>query len=403
MIEPCAGMKIVHGMDIQCPLAGHGVGVQVIQLQRGDHLFDAHLAALMGTAAKSGSKLRRIIGWPFAMAYGAVLRLRHALYDHGAWRSERPAVPTIAIGNLSFGGTGKTPLMELVLRTLEATAPLATLSRGYGRKGTDIHEVLATDTAEHSGDEPLQVKRKFPEVRVFVGADRVKAISRIQAQVPEVKAVVLDDALQHRALAAGLNILLTTWQRPFSDDMLVPAGTLRDLPGRAHAAQIVVVTKCPALPDAPERQRWRQRLGLHEGQELFFSGIAYDAPTGVDGSGQLPTDSCLLVTGIADPAPLVAHVRGLFKQVEHVSFPDHHAFSPADLARLAERYAKFAPGPKMLVTTEKDATRLGSVLAGSPLDGTPLATIAMRAVILNEPERFADLIRRHVGPHPAHR
>jgi purine-nucleoside phosphorylase len=134
-------------------------------------------------------------------------------------------------------------------------------------------------------------------------------------------------------------------------------------------------------------------LGLHEGQELFFSGIAYDAPTGVDGSGQLPTDSCLLVTGIADPAPLVAHVRGLFKQVEHVSFPDHHAFSPADLARLAERYAKFAPGPKMLVTTEKDATRLGSVLAGSPLDGTPLATIAMRAVILNEPERFADHLK----------
>jgi tetraacyldisaccharide 4'-kinase len=357
----------------------------------------------MGTAANYGSKLRRIIGWPIAMAYGGVLLLRHALYDHGAFRSERPAVPTIAIGNLSFGGTGKTPMMELVLRTLAGTAPLATLSRGYGRKGSGIHEVQATDTADHSGDEPLQVKRKFPEVRVFVGAERVKVITHIRSKVPEVKAVVLDDALQHRALDAGLNILLTTWQRPFSEDMLVPAGTLRDLPGRAKAAQVVVVTKCPSLPDATEHQRWRQRLGLRQGQELFFSGIAYEAPKMASGNGPMTTDNGLLITGIADPAPLVAHVCGLFKQVEHVPFPDHHAFSPADLARLAERYAKFAPGPKMLVTTEKDATRLGSVVAGSPLDGLPLATIGMRAIILNEPERFEHLIRHHVGPHQAHR
>lgn len=358
---------------------------------------------MMGTGANYGSTVRRLFGAPFALLYGGVLRLRHALYDAGLLARHRPAVPTIAIGNLSLGGTGKTPLMELVLRTLTGTAPLATLSRGYGRKGTDIHEVQATDMADRSGDEPLQVKRKFPAVRVFVGAERVKAIAHILEQVPDVKAVVLDDALQHRPLDAGLNILLTTWQRPYSEDMLVPAGTLRDLPSRAKAAQIVVVTKCPALPDAPERQRWRQRLGLRDDQALFFGGIAYDAPAGVHASGPLTTDSCLLVTGIADPAPLLAHVRGLYKQVEHVAFPDHHAFSPADLARLAARYAKFAPGPKMLVTTEKDATRLGSVIAGSPLDGTPLATIAMRAVILNEPERFADLIRRHVGPHQAHR
>jgi tetraacyldisaccharide 4'-kinase len=281
--------------------------------------------------------------------------------------------------------------------------PLATLSRGYGRQGTDFHEVRATDTATKSGDEPLQVKRKFPEVRVFVGADRVKAIAQIKEQVRGLKAVVLDDALQHRPLEAGLNILLTTWQRPYSEDMLVPAGTLRDVTSRAQAAQVVVVTKCPHVPDTTEQQRWRQRLGLRVGQELFFSGIAYDAPKMATGSDQPTTDNCLLVTGIADPAPLVAHVRGLFKQVEHVAFPDHHAYSPADLVRLAERYAKFAPGPKMLVTTEKDATRLGSVIAGSPLQGVLLATIGMRAVILNEPARFEHLIRHHVGPHQAHR
>lgn len=354
---------------------------------------------------------------PFAWLYGAALRLRHALYDAGVLRSVHPVVPTIAIGNLALGGTGKTPMLELVLRTLAGTAPLATLSRGYGRNGTGFHEVQATDTFELAGDEPLQVKRKFPEARVFVGADRVGAIARIQQEVPGVKAVVLDDALQHRRLDAGLNLLLTTWQRPWCDDALLPAGRLRDLPSRRKAAQIAVVTKCPDLPSPEEQARWRERLGLGMEQELFFAGIAYEelmlavgsrqSSVGsgqpavhqdpIEGDCQLPTANCLLVTGIESPQPLVEHLRRS-RTVEHLAFPDHHAFNRADLQRIAQRYATFAPGPKTLVTTEKDAARLGS-LKGTPLEGLPLATIGMRAVILNEPQRFAELIRRHVGPH----
>ena len=238
----------------------------------------------------------------------------------------------------------------------------------------------------------------------------VRAIQRIQQEVGGVKAVVLDDALQHRRLDAGLNILLTTWDHPYCEDALLPAGRLRDLPGRAKAAHVVVVTKCPGLPDGSEQQRWRTRLGLSAGQTLFFTGIAYEdlrwlGPATGSTTGAMPAEpqSCLLFTGIADPRPLVDHVRQHFMQVEHVAFPDHHAFSKADLRHLAERYAKFAAGPNMLVTTEKDAARLGSVIAGSALEGLPLATIGMRAVVLNEPDRFADLIHRHVGAHPAHR
>lgn len=356
-------------------------------------------------------RLRRILLWPLSVIYGAILHIRHGLYDRGILKSTRPAVATIAIGNLALGGTGKTPMMELVLRTLEGSTPLTTLSRGYGRKTTSIHEVRPDDSAERSGDEPLQVKTNFPAVRVFVGADRVKAIEQIQRDVPEVKAVVLDDALQHRRLNAGLNILLTTAQRPYCDDVLIPAGTLRDVRSRAKAAQLVVVTKCDALPSPAEQQRWRERLGLASEQRLFFAGIGYDEPMQLAaGSGQsavfqhpLPTANCLLLTGIVDPSPLLDHLRPRFQHFEHIAFPDHHTFTPSDLRRLADVFGSFAAGPKTLITTEKDAARLRSVINGSPLEGLPLAVIGMRTVILNEPDRFADLIRTHVATHPTHR
>lgn len=350
-------------------------------------------------------RLRRILLWPFTVFYGAILHVRHALFDAGILKSTRPSVPTIAIGNLALGGTGKTPMMELVLRTLEGTAPLATLSRGYGRSSTTMHEVRMNDTAEQSGDEPVQVKNKFPVVRVFVGVDRVRAIELIQRQVRDIKAVILDDALQHRRLNAGLNILLTTEQRPYSDDALIPAGSLRDVRARANAAHLVVVTKCQATPSTTEQHHWRERLGLKPEQRLFFSGIGYDQPRTLAGApiDKDPAASALVFTGIVQPDPFIVHVRSLFGNVQHIAFPDHHAFTPAELRRLADVFGSFAAGPKTLITTEKDAARLRSVIDGSPLNGLPLAVIGMRAIILNEPERFATLIRDHVATHPADR
>lgn len=349
----------------------------------------------------------RVALLPISWLYGAALRIRHALYDMGLLRSQRPSVTTIAIGNLALGGTGKTPMLELVLRSLEGLGPLVTLSRGYGRRSDDIHEVTALDTAQRSGDEPLQVKRNFPDARVFVGADRVTAIGIIRREVPDVRVVVLDDALQHRALDAGLNILLTTWQRPWCDDTLLPSGRLRDLPSRSKAAQIVVVTKCPGLPAPDEQKRWRERLRLHDGQDLFFAGIMYEEPritaSGDRSSGRASdwrTADLLLFTGIADAQPLVDYLKADHR-MEHIAFRDHHAFTSAELDGLAARYATFAAGPKMLITTEKDAARLGST-TGTPLEGIPLATIGMKTVILNEPQRFAELIRRHVATHTAH-
>ncbi len=355
----------------------------------------------------------RLLLLPFAWLYGAVLRIRHLLFDRGALKSSSATMPTIVIGNIALGGTGKTPHVELALRTLVDVGQLATLSRGYGRTGNDFHEVHREDNASIAGDEPLMLKRKFSGVRVFVGADRVAGIDAIVHAAPNVKAVVLDDAFQHRRLKAGLNIVLTTWQKPWFRDHLFPAGTLRDLPSRARQADAVVVTKCSALPSVDEQQRWRERLKLRNDQPLFFSGLRYTEPRSLhDSTMNVPTGSnasAFLLTGIADASLLREHVRSLFGQMKHLAFADHHSFSPADQMRIATGFATFVgpeiPGrtPGTLITTEKDAARLGSALVNGPMEDIPIAVIGVQAEILNEPHEFAALLRSHVATHPAHR
>ncbi len=349
----------------------------------------------------------RLLLLPFAWLYGGVLRVRHALYDHGWRKSEEVGLPTIVIGNIALGGTGKTPHVELAVRTLMDHGPLATLSRGYGRDDRHFHEVHREDDASVAGDEPLMIKRKFSGVRVFVGADRVAGIQAIQQRAPDVKAVVLDDAFQHRRLKAGLNVVLTTWAKPWHKDHLLPVGTLRDLPSRARLAEAVIVTKCPGNPSTEEQGHWRQRLALRTDQQLFFSGLRYATPRSLHDSTMIvrtgADTAALLVTGIADAAPLWEHVKGLFGTVEHMAFPDHHAFSAADQQRIALRFVSFAGLEKTLITTEKDAARLGPALVNGPLEDIPIAVIGIEAEILNDPHAFTALLRSHVATHPAHR
>lgn len=358
---------------------------------------------MMGAGNYSG-RARRILLAPIGWSWGLILRVRHALFDRGILKSHRPAVPTIVVGNLSFGGTGKTPHVELVLESLRDLSPLATLSRGYGRSGRELREVMPGDRAIDVGDEPLMLKRAHPGINVFVGADRVNALQGIRQAVPGVKAVVLDDAFQHRRLDAGLNILLTTWGRPWSDDALVPAGTLRDLKARARTAQVVIVSKCPLPPSAGEQARWRDRLRLGTEQHLFFSAIEHGTPAFIHAAhGEVPIGrdaAALLVTGIADPGPLLEHARKTWGMVGHVAFPDHHPFSPADIGRLAGVFATFARPPKTIITTAKDAVRLLPLIPGSALENDPIAVVPVKAGILNEPDGFAALLRQHVAAHP---
>lgn len=350
--------------------------------------------------------LLRVLLSPFAWLYALVLKTRHALYDLSILNSTRPAVPTIVIGNLALGGTGKTPHVELVIDILKHSGPIATLSRGYGRKGNEFREVQLNDDPASVGDEPLQLKQKDPGIHVFVGADRIRSIGIIHQKIPDLKAIVLDDALQHRRLNASLNILLTTWNRPYFKDALLPAGRLRDVTSRAKAAQIVIVTKCPLLPSIEEKDGWRRDLHLRSDQELFFSGIEYSAAYSMEDRSPIEISKekdVLLVTGIADPQPLVDHFRPRCSRLEHFAFPDHHRFTKSDLQRLKERSGKFAPEGQLIVTTEKDAVRLRPLIEGGRLGNIPIAVIGIRAVLLNGSNRFGALIKEHVGKDKAHR
>lgn len=291
------------------------------------------------------------------MIYGLVLRIRHWLYDKGWKKSFPAAVPTVCVGNLTVGGTGKTPHVELLLRLLigEWQQP-AVLSRGYKRKSKGFQIIPHDGSARLYGDEPVQIARKFPDILVAVDQDRVHGCEQLAAKA---SCVVLDDAFQYRRLQATLNVVLVDYNRPIFKDRLLPWGRLRDLPGRLKAARAVIVTKCPAEVSDEERALWRKNLKLTQEQPLFFTTLQYIAAQPVFPEADkhyLYAKQCTVVTGIANDAPLRRYLSDTYKILQHLQFPDHHAYGKGDLRRIAG--AVKASATSCLITTEKDAQRL---------------------------------------------
>lgn len=279
------------------------------------------------------------------------MRLRHHLYDRSLLSSFKSRIPVISIGNLSFGGVGKTPMVEYLVEHFKDKCRVAVLSRGYGRKTTGFIKASDKSSAEEIGDEPCQYIRKFPNIQVAVDADRARGI-RLLEDTSDL--IILDDAMQHRAVRAGLSLLLTTYGRPYFQDELVPAGYLRDIKSRASAAQIIIVTKCPPDLLPSQAEAFRQKLKLKAGQEAFFCTISY-ADYLISDDGRKPLESLktqkfTLVTGIANPKPLTDFLSHSGFDFEHFSYPDHHYFSRKELSLLGEK--------KLIVTTEKDYMRL---------------------------------------------
>ena len=291
------------------------------------------------------------------MIYGLVLRIRHLLYNKGWKKCFSAQVPTVCVGNITVGGTGKTPHVELLLRLLLAAGKQpAVLSRGYKRKLKGFQQVPADGTAALYGDEPVQIAHKFPEVPVAVDKDRVHGCDQLAAKA---SCIVLDDAFQYRRLRATLNLVLVDYNRPIFMDRLLPWGRLRDLPGRLKAAQAVIVTKCPAELSAQEREAWRKDLHLSPEQPLFFTTLQYGTPLPVfpeADSHYLYAKQCTVLTGIANDAPLRSYLSDTYKIGQHLQFPDHHAYSKADLRTIGR--AIQASATSCLFTTEKDAQRL---------------------------------------------
>ena len=293
------------------------------------------------------------------MIYGLVLRIRHLLYNKG-WKKQFSApLPTVCVGNITVGGTGKTPHTELFLRLLLAAGKQpAVLSRGYKRKLKGFQLVPVDGTAALYGDEPAQIAHKFPQVPVAVDKDRVHGCEQLTGN-KALSCIVLDDAFQYRRLQATLNIVLVDYQRPIFKDRLLPWGRLRDLPARLKAAQVVIVTKCPAELSDQEREAWRQDLHLAPEQPLFFTTLQYSAPQPVFPEADnhyLYAKQCTVLTGIANDAPLRNYLSDTYKIGQHLRFPDHHAYGKADLRTI--EHAIRISGTSCLFTTEKDAQRL---------------------------------------------
>ena len=291
------------------------------------------------------------------MIYGLVLRIRHLLYDKG-WKKRFPAaVPTICVGNITVGGTGKTPHVELLLRLLLAAGKQpAVLSRGYKRKLKGFQLLPADSSAALYGDEPVQIAHKFPEVPVAVDKDRVHGCEQLASKA---SCIVLDDAFQYRRLQATLNVVLVDFHRPIFKDRLLPWGRLRDLPGRLKAAQVVIVNKCPAELSDQERAQWRKNLKLSSEQSLFFTTLRYGTPLPVFPDADkhyLYAKQCTVFTGIANDTPLRNYLSDTYKIGQHLQFPDHHAYTRADIRRIAG--AVKASATSCVFTTEKDAQRL---------------------------------------------
>jgi tetraacyldisaccharide 4'-kinase len=250
------------------------------------------------------------------------------------------------VGNLAVGGTGKTPMSEYLINLLSQNYKVALLSRGYGRQTSGFRLANEHDTAQTIGDEPMQIHRHFPDIPVAVCADRVKGVRRLQQLFPDLQCIILDDAYQHRKLRCGFSVLLTPYDRLYVHDHMLPWGRLRDLPSQSIRANVVVVTKCPDAMQPIDRRIVANALAMPSYQQLCFAQIAYQT---------LPLPATpLLLTGIANPSPILQHLQKQYPDTELMAFPDHHAFTNKDVKNILEKAKDYA----CVVTTEKDYMRL---------------------------------------------
>ncbi|MBA4139260.1 MAG: tetraacyldisaccharide 4'-kinase [Segetibacter sp.] len=303
----------------------------------------------------------RILLFPFSLLYGVAVIIRNFLYDANIIKSVSFNLPIIAVGNLSVGGTGKSPMVEYLIRLLKNRYEIATLSRGYKRKTKGYALANAHTTALEIGDEPMQFHAKFPDVAVAVGEERIVAIPQLLHDRPKTQVIILDDALQHRAIGAGLNILLTDCSNLFTRDFFLPTGDLRDQRSSYERAQIVIVTKCPPDFSEDEKNKIKKEIDLKPGQLIFFTGIEYAKPYHIitRQEKEITTDDeILLVCGIANPKPLKSYLAAHSKAYYDHTFSDHHIFIIDDLREIQQKLDEIQADKKMIITTEKDAVRL---------------------------------------------
>lgn len=309
--------------------------------------------------------MRKLLLYPFSLLYGLVMIIRNWLYDKGILKIHAFDFPVISVGNISAGGTGKSPHIEYLVRLLSEKYSVATLSRGYGRRSKGFAQATKNSTFLEVGDEPLQFVSKFDQIHVAVDEDRVNGIQELIHRFPGLDVILLDDAYQHRAVKPGLSILLTDFYNLYSDDFLLPAGYLREPVCGSRRADIIVVTKTRSVYSPLTYKRLHESLKPRDHQKLFLSYIKYGALTPIRAQEcairkSKVASTILLVAGIANPYPLEDHLRNVCSDLITITFPDHHKYTPNDIEIIKKKFDDIFTKNKIIVTTEKDLMRLKS-------------------------------------------
>ena len=344
---------------------------------------------------------------PLSWLYGGVVGVRNFCFDVGLLKSRAFHVPIIAVGNITVGGTGKTPHVEYLVRLLQKNFHVAVLSRGYKRKTSGYMLANEQSTVREIGDEPMQMKQKFPDISVAVDKKRVHGIERLTGDDERLDVILLDDAFQHRYVKPGVNILLVDYHRLVIYDKLLPAGRLREPLKGKNRADIVIITKCPKELKPMEFRVITKAMNLYPYQHLYFTTLAYDQPVPVfpneaqplaDGlSTCLKNQHVLLLTGIASPRQLEEDLAPLTTHLSPLTFTDHHDFRRKDIERINEAFAQL-PSPKIIITTEKDAVRLTSVegLSNEVRQHLYAIPVSIRFMQQEQAEKFNDFIVGYV-------
>lgn len=306
--------------------------------------------------------LIKILVLPIAILYGIGVSLNNFLYSKNVLKSITFSLPVISVGNLTVGGSGKSPHTEYLIRLLKPFIKVGVISRGYGRKSRGFRMVKVRDRSDQTGDEPLQIKRKNPDVPVAVSESRGTGIPKLVGQYPDLKTIIMDDGFQHREVNPAMNILLTEYSSRYTKDFLLPVGRLREWRTGAARADAIVVTKSPTDLSREEAEKIVAELKPKSHQKVFFSYLTYgQAYYFFDPRKKLvhvPGGEIIVLTGIANPEPLFDHYADRVEKIHSLAFPDHHDFKPYDLGQLKKMYDQLEMKIHFVVTTEKDAVRL---------------------------------------------
>lgn len=298
---------------------------------------------------------------PLALIYGIGVSLRDFFYSRNLLKGVEFDLPVISVGNLSMGGAGKTPHVEYIVRLLKDYIHVATLSRGYKRKTKGFRLANEKDTAETIGDEPLQFFRKFPDITVAVGESRMFAIPQMITEKPNIQTIILDDAFQHRSVKPGLNILLTQYRLPFTRDWLLPSGRLREWRSAYQRADIIIITKCPSNITATEKTSLIKEIKPLPHQKVFFSEYENLQPYRIFTKEPMSLNqdmNSILLCALANADYLADYLEAEVNRVKRLEFADHHSYTNYDISRLLHLYQEWDVDNKVVITTEKDATRL---------------------------------------------